>query len=75
MFTITWEKTETHSAKVSAERLAELLGVAVEEIDPANPAGNPCNDIEDTLAEIEGDDTFDGCSRGDVEITDVGIGA
>lgn len=59
-FTITWQTTTDHAAVVSAEQLAELLGVAPEVIDPANPLASAESTIEDTLADIEDEDTFDG---------------
>ena len=37
-YTITWVTTETHEAQVSAEELAELLGVDIDAIDPDDPA-------------------------------------
>lgn len=68
-FQITWQTTEEHNALVSAGRLAELLGVAADAIDPADPLACSKSIIEDTLAEMEGDHTFGGLTREHVIIT------
>lgn len=68
-FQITWQTTEEHGAVVSAGRLAELLGIAPDAIDSADPLACSESIIEDTLAEIEGNHTFGGLTRDHVIIT------
>ena len=67
-YTVRWVQTETREAQVSGEKLADLLGVDVDAIDPDDPLAGARYDLEDTLVEIE-DDTSEGVGRSEVTIS------
>lgn len=71
-YRITWNKTESHNADVTAKQLAELLGLdSPDDIDPTDPLGNAKRDLDESLAELEEEgDTYDGETvREDIEVT------
>jgi hypothetical protein len=52
-YEITWTTIQPHMATVSATRLAELLCVDVEDLDPDNLTDGPEISLVDAIAEIE----------------------
>lgn len=70
-YRIRWQVTEDHEAEVSAERLAELIGIPADKLDQGGLDDAELI-LEDSLAEIEGDDTYDGATyRRYVEISPI----
>lgn len=63
---ITWTMTETHTAKVTTDELAELTGHPLADVERLVREGD-FGDLDNGLADIEGNDTYQHCSNRDVE--------
>lgn len=69
-YTISWTLEETHETTLTEDELAELLGTTVDRLNPDDPDGDTDEVLENALAQVEDNDTYDGCTyRSNVEVT------
>lgn len=68
-FQITWTSLQTHRAVITAAKLAEILELGVEELDPARPDAAAGIALEDALSWLEGTRTIQDIVRSEVTVT------
>ena len=68
-FQITWTSLQTHRAVISAAKLAKILELRVDELDPARPDAAAGIALEDALSWIEGTRTTQDIVRSEVTVT------
>jgi hypothetical protein len=68
-FQITWTSLQTHRAVITAAKLAEILELGVEELDPARPDATAGISLEDALSWIEGTRTTQDIVCSEVTVT------